>query len=286
MSTNHSTISILHQDEDMLVINKPPGLVVNRAQTVKDETVQDWMEKQLASSPTDKKNWQSLLPTDFNDSYGSPTEIFKQRTGLVHRLDKNTSGVMILAFNPGSLVNLLAQFRKRQVQKKYLCLVHGHLKVKDGEISARLGRARRDRKKFAVVSDGREAVTQYTVVGEYDGLSSFIDCPVFAQLEPQQLSLLKKNLRIYNQGFSLVECRPLTGRTHQIRVHLAHLQHPLVGDVTYVGRKRVKLDVMWCPRHFLHASQLQLSHPRTQKQVVYKAELWDDLVTVLSIFKH
>src|SRR5690606_460319 len=107
--------------------------------------------------------WLPLVPPGFEDTYGTPAAIFAERGGVVHRLDKDTSGVMVLAKNPGSLMNLLAQFKNRQTKKKYLALVHGKFTVPAATISEPLGRASRDRKVFAVRPDGREAVTKYAV---------------------------------------------------------------------------------------------------------------------------
>ncbi|MBD3279593.1 MAG: RluA family pseudouridine synthase [Candidatus Pacebacteria bacterium] len=261
-------LEIIYQDQDLLIINKPAGLVVNRAQTVKQATLQDWLaarqDKQLPA-----EQWQDLVPGDFNKQYGSAEEIFAQRQGLVHRLDKDTSGVMVAAKNPGSLVNLLAQFKKRQVKKAYLALVHGRLQLKQGKINLPLSRTRTSPHQFAVAADGRPAQTSYEVLQE------------FTKLDLQIPAKLKKYQRTYQAGFSLVKCWPQTGRTHQIRVHFKHLQHPLVGDQHYAGRKRIKLDKLWCPRQFLHAQELCLMRPRNHKQQCFQAALTDDLQVVL-----
>jgi 23S rRNA pseudouridine1911/1915/1917 synthase len=262
-------IEIIHQDQDILVINKPAGIVVNKAKSVREPTVQDWVSNQL--SDIQESQWQELVPTKFDDQYGAPVEIFNQRQGLAHRLDKDTSGVMVWAKNPGSLVNLMHQFKQHQVKKKYTCLTHGKFRIPEGTISAPLGRARVDRQKFAVVSEGREAVTEYQVAQYYPG---------FSEQGRQELEQIKKKLSLY-QGFSLVDCWPKTGRTHQIRVHMKHWLHPLVGDDKYVGKRRAKLDKMWCPRQFLHAARLEFVHPRTQKEVNFTADLTQDLEQVL-----
>jgi 23S rRNA pseudouridine1911/1915/1917 synthase len=288
-------IQIVFEDDDLVVVNKPHGVVTNRAETVKGLTIQEWMEdriekdKKVMAQVKDKKFWQDLVPVDFDQQWGSVQEIFTQRGGMVHRLDKDTSGILVLAKNPGSLVNLLAQFKNRQVQKTYQCLVHGKFKVAEGVVAAPIARARKDRKKFAVGVEGRNAETHYQVKNEFSdqGIKEWLEEVKEKEIISKDSSkFFKKNLQTYNQGFSLLECLPKTGRTHQIRVHMAHLQHPLVGDKTYGGRKRIKLDSFWCPRHFLHAISLELAHPRSGKKIRFEAAILDDLKGVLAIFKN
>lgn len=269
-----SSISVIFEDQDVLILHKPAGVVVNRAQTVATETVQDWIERSYpavaeGSFPAD---WQDQIPATFTEEYGTPQEIFAARSGIAHRLDKDTSGVFVCAKHPGALLSLLAQFRQRTVQKRYLCLTHGRFALSEGEVNAPIGRRSSDRKLFAVVSDGRPSVTKYQVLEYY---------PQFDERKLKQATGQKKlRVSIY-QGFSLVSCWPKTGRTHQIRVHMAHLQHPLVGDEKYVGRKRAKLDAVWCPRQFLHAAEISFTHPRTGKLVSFEAPLSDDLKSAL-----
>jgi len=277
MPNQKQPFPILYEDQDLLVISKPAGVVTNDAASVTGLTVQSWIEEYLLDLPAvDEKEWQQMIAPDFDEQFGSPIDIFLQRKGMVHRLDKNTSGALILAKHPGSLVNLLAQFRTRTVQKEYLCLTHGHFSSLEGEVNAAIGRSSRDRKKFAVVADGRPAVTRYTVEQTFSA---------FSDTAKQHLdrSFLSRVEKLY-QGFSLVRCFPKTGRTHQIRVHMAHLNHPLVGDVTYVGKKRAKLDPVWCKRHFLHAASIELKHPRTGVKLRVEAPLDDDLKQVLQLF--
>lgn len=270
-------IPIIFEDQDLVVINKPPGLIVNRADSVRGETIQGWMEEKLKTElPVAPDEWQKLVPGDFNPEFGSAEEIFKERGGIVHRLDKDTSGVLVLAKNPGSLANLLAQFKSREVSKEYLCLVHGKFNLEHGTVALPLGRSSRDRRHFTVDLEGRVAVTEYRVEKWYSGLDV---TKINTQIE-------KKYLGIYQQGFSLVRCLPKTGRTHQIRVHLAAIQHPLVGDITYVGRKRAKLDPVWCSRQFLHAVQLSFKQPRTGENLIFTAELSQDLNGVLSLLQN
>jgi len=273
---------LIFEDQDVLVINKPPGVVSNAADTTKvSSTVQAWMAERLAAKRAVSRTiWQTQVPADFNLEFGTPEEIFGLRQGIVHRLDKDTSGVMILAKHPGSLVNLLSQFKQRQTAKKYLALVHGKLVVPAATISEPIGRASRDRKLFAVRVDGREAVTRYQVINTFDQ----VDVAKIADRTTIKLAELTRRFYTY-QGFSLVECWPQTGRTHQIRVHLTHLRHPIVGDMTYLGRKRQQLDPIWCPRQFLHAVELKVLHPRSGEEMVFKAELSQDLQEVLNILR-
>ena len=271
---------ILFEDQDLLVINKPGGVVVNRADSVSSKTLQDWfIERQKDQDFS--TGWAKFLPDDFSDDYGTPEEIYLQRHGMVHRLDKDTSGAMVFAKHPGSLINLLTQFRTRQVDKKYLALVHGQFRVERGTLTMPLGRSRTNRQKFAVNLKGRSAVTEYQVTQIFSGFN-------WSKLESKLGDIaveLKKNQRFYEQGFSLVKCVLRTGRTHQIRAHLTHEQHPLVGDTKYIGRKRARLDPLWCPRQFLHAVSLEFTHPRINQRQRFEAELPLELKTTLSFLK-
>lgn len=266
-------INIIYEDQDIWIIDKPAGLVANQAETVSEPTLQDWLKQRLVD--VEEVDWSELVPPNFNDSYGTPKEVFVQRLGLVHRLDKDTSGVLVAAKNPGALVNLLDQFRQRQTSKKYICLTHNKFRVPQGIIRAPLGRARTDRQKFAVISSGRSAVTEYRVVDYYSGLN---------KQGLRKLEKFKKKISIY-QGFSLVHCWPKTGRTHQVRVHMKHWKNPLVGDSKYVGKRRAKLDAVWCPRQFLHAAELKFTHPRTNEKVSFEVELAGDLKKVLGLLE-
>lgn len=278
------SLEIVFEDPDLLVLNKPSGIVVNQAETVSSTTIQTWIKHHLGGqtgiedAAADKKNWQELIPPEFDDQYGTPKEIFLKRQGIVHRLDKETSGVLLLAKNPGALVNLLHQFKQRQVRKKYLCLVHGKLKINSGAVRAPIGRSTRNRHKFRVKIEGRSAATYYRLKQFYSQLD-------LTKLIEKQKKALKDKLNSYQQGFSLIECLPETGRTHQIRVHLTHIKHPIVADAAYGGQRRAKLDRIWCPRQFLHASQIKIKHPRTNKKVVFSADLTADLTQSLSFLE-
>lgn len=279
------SIPIIFEDDDIVVINKPPGVVVNRATSNAAPSIQDWMEEKQRDQAF-VSDWATLVPTDFSTEYGTPENIFQDRLGMVHRLDKETSGVLVLAKHPGALVHLLAEFRNRRTTKVYQCLVHGKLRTPAGTIDAPLARDPHQRQRFAVVASGRSAQTRYVVQQTFSGFNQ----PALAEWFDRQSSLsmslreFSKQTAIY-QGFSVLTCEPKTGRTHQIRVHLKHWQHPLVGDVTYLGKKRAKLDSLWCPRQFLHAAELTLIHPRTHQLQTFQAPLSDDLEQVLGLLE-
>ena len=248
---------IVYEDDDVLVLNKPAGVVVNRAQSVKQKTIQDWVEKYLAKQDQSPALWTSLVPDDFSREYGSPEEVFAERGGIAHRLDKETSGALMIAKNPGSLVSLLQQFRERTIKKTYTALAHGALPESEELFSAPLGRLPGKSGKFGVIADGRPSETIFKAIKHY--------------------SLQKKDWPNFYGEFSLVEAKPRTGRTHQIRVHLAYLSHPIVSDSLYVGRKHLRIDKQWCPRQFLHASKIAFTHPRSGERVEVETELAKDL---------
>lgn len=278
--------TILFEDRDVLLINKPAGLVVNRSQSAKEPTVQDWLTEYLGAQvrfgeAEPAKASLELVPEDFSAEFGDAFAIWQERQGMVHRLDKDTSGVLLLAKNPGTLVHLLLQFKQRRVKKSYLALVHGKLKEERGQIKAPLARSPHNRLRFAVSDSGRMAVTNYVMQRNY----ATLPVATLQQLYEQQSAnlKLKKIAELYQAGFSLVELQPETGRTHQIRVHLAALGHPLVADQLYAGKKRVKFDQLWCPRHFLHAAALSFTHPRSQELLTITAPLTPDLEVVLGV---
>jgi 23S rRNA pseudouridine1911/1915/1917 synthase len=241
-------LPILYEDHEIVVIDKPSGVIVNRAETVKEETVQDWMAARYGES------WQVY---HLDKAKSEDTAYFLDRFGLVHRLDKETSGAMVLAKTPGSFIELLRQFREREVQKEYTALTHGIWKLKQGEIAASVGRMRHNRQMMGVREDGRESVTEYQVIQEY--------------LHWEFAKELRVDDRGY-AGFSLVRFLPKTGRTHQIRVHAKHMGHPLVGDPVYAGRKRSREDRKWAKRVMLQAQKLELTHPVTRERMVFESK--------------
>lgn len=230
---------IIFEDTSLLVIDKPAGIVVNRAETAKEETIEDWAEFKLAKEIKEEKD-----------------SVFKLRAGIVHRLDKETSGLLLIAKNNRSFLNLQSQFKERTVTKKYLTLVHGVLEPAKGNINAPIDRLPWNRERFGVFPGGREAVTDYKVETQY-----------IASLQ--------------NEKYSLLEITPHTGRTHQIRVHLKYLGHPVVGDKLYAGRKTARKDRKFCARQFLHAAYIQFIHPETGKLLQLSSPLPSDLQKVL-----
>ncbi len=279
----HNPFSILFEDTDVLAISKPAGVVVNEAVSAVGETVQEWARQYLASQPDQSKtSWLEMIAPDFDPQYGTPEEIFVQRAGMVHRLDKETSGVLLWAKNPGAQVELLRQFRERVVTKTYDSLVHGAVATASGEITAPIDRSSYNRQRFAVAVDGRPAVTAYEVIARYTlDFDRFISAARQAHLfAGRPAAQLKEHLTDY-LDYTYLKCQPKTGRTHQIRVHCQHIGHPLVGDELYQGRKRIKLDEIWCQRHFLHAGSITFAHPRTQESLTLSAPLPADLLQSL-----
>lgn len=224
---------VIHQGKSFLVIDKPSGWVTNDAVSVKVPTIQKWVRDNVQ---------------------GSSINNLKFRNGIVHRLDKETSGVLLVAKTAKSFSNLQKQFKKRVVNKSYMALVHGEVGEKKGVVSQPVGRLPWNRERFGVLPGGREASTQYSVsrilYRLYDGKKEF---------------------------YSLVELKPKTGRTHQIRIHMKHIGHPLVSDEFYAGRKTARADRKWCPRLFLHAGGISFNHPDSGKKVSFESELPKDL---------
>jgi 23S rRNA pseudouridine1911/1915/1917 synthase len=216
-------LAIIYEDDDVLVLDKPAGLAVHPVPGHPGHTLVNAI---LSHFPR---------LAEISDS---------PRPGIVHRLDKDTSGVMLVAKNSMAQANLVEQFRARSVAKAYLVLVKGHLTPETGIIEAPIGRSPRNRKLMAVVTGGREARTEYRVVR-------------------------------YIDGYTLLEVKPETGRTHQIRVHLAAIGYPVVGDKVY-GVKSPFLS-----RQFVHAWRLGFRLPATGEYVEFSAELPPDLAQAL-----
>lgn len=213
-------VKSIYEDDVLAAVSKPAGLVVHPGAgtktTLLDELAAHW-----------------------------PQTAALERGGLVHRLDKETSGIILIAKTPEALESLGKQFHDRTVRKEYDALVVGHLDPPGGVIDAPLTRHHADRKRMAVRPDGRHAITRYSVVREY-------------------------------RGVTLLRVRPETGRTHQIRVHLAALGHPLVGDVTY-GKADPALS-----RHFLHAALLEFTHPLSGARMTLEDNLPSELSEYLA----
>lgn len=229
-------LKVIHQTKDFLVVDKPAGLVVDRSSSSKRVvTLQDKLEE------------------NFLELRRQPGE-FGGRSGLVHRLDKDTSGLLLVAKNELAFEKLKELFQKRRVKKEYLALVHGRLEPSKGEINLPLARSRFDRKKFGISLDGKKAKTRYEAIGFF---------------------VLNKDKK--SEVFSLCRVFPLTGRTHQIRIHLKQLGFPLVADKKYAGRKTSREDSKWCLRQFLHAHKLKFKSPFSGRVLEFTSPLPDDL---------
>jgi 23S rRNA pseudouridine1911/1915/1917 synthase len=217
-------LTIVYQDSDLIVVDKPAGLTVHPAPGHPSGTLVNAL---LAACP------------DLQGISGT------LRPGIVHRLDKDTSGLLVVAKNDRAMRALQSQLSERTVHKTYLALVHGVPKPREGQIEAPIGRSTRNRKKMAVVDNGRESTTRYKVREEVPG------------------------------GYALLEVEPVTGRTHQIRVHLAAIGHSVFGDPLY-GRPSPLL-----PRQFLHAWKLAFRMPLGGREVEFESPLPPDLRSVL-----
>ncbi len=243
-------LKIFYSDDSLMVIEKPAGLVVDPSSTQKQNTLAQ------------------ILTEDYNISL--------DRGGIAHRLDKDTSGLMIIAKTQKALENLQSQFKDRVVKKEYLALVHGKLTEK-GVVQGSIGRNPGNREKFTVLEDGKQAVTGYEPIKNLrlsdDNLHNIFEG--FNKIQFKKLITIN-----YNQ-FTLVRCFPETGRTHQIRVHLKHIGNPIVSDDKYGGKKVVRLDRRWCSRQFLHAAKINFKHPETNESLEFESELPEDLEQAL-----
>ncbi|MBI4059318.1 RluA family pseudouridine synthase [Candidatus Microgenomates bacterium] len=251
---------ILYEDNELLVIDKPAGMVVNRAESVKGETVQDWVERYLKIPSTKREILNKSKIKNSIDQKGLGFRDldleFSSRAGVVHRIDKETSGVLLIAKTPEAFENLQAQFKERKVEKTYVALVHGRVFPVEGEIKGEVGRLPWNRERFGVLAGGREALTRYRVISNFKFLIS-------------------------NEELSLLELHPKTGRTHQVRVHLKSIGHPIVGDEFYAGRKTSRVDRKWCPRLFLHAKMISFNQPASGDRMTIESQLPEELSNVL-----
>ena len=209
-------LTILYEDADLAVVVKPCGMVVHPAAGNEDGTLVNALLHHL-------------------DSLGGIGG--ELRPGIVHRLDKDTSGLLLVAKNDASQLALSEQLSARTMEKHYRALVEGTIREDSGRIEAAIARSKKDRKKMAVDDEGREAITEWTVLAR-------------------------------GRGVSLLDVHILTGRTHQIRVHMRHIGHPVCGDPIYGSAKGAKV-----PRLMLHAYSLTFTHPRTGERLTFTAEL-------------
>jgi len=241
-------LDIIYEDDDLAIINKPAGMMVHAG----------------AGATEDQRNRGTLVNALLHHFATLSAVGGEMRPGIVHRLDKETSGLILVAKNDAAHRKLAAQFAGREVKKNYIALVHGWIKKDSGTIAASISRDRVRRIRMTTrQSGGREAVSHYSVVRRLD--SPF-------------------------GKFTLVEVKIDTGRTHQIRVHLSSLGHPVVGDTLYGAPREMKTrsgkqedsGAISLPRNFLHAAQLELTHPRTGAALAFKSPLPTELQAFLS----
>ena len=211
-------VEIIYEDSDIIVVNKPKGMVVHPANGNPDETLVN-----------------SLMAICKDSLSGIGGEI---RPGIVHRLDKDTSGILIVAKNDKAHINLSEQIKKHEIEKTYIALVKGIVKENEATINMPIGRSTKDRKKMAVVRTGKEAITHFKVIKRYN-------------------------------NYTLLEIKIETGRTHQIRVHLSQIGYPIVGDTTYSNGKNEWGIMGQC----LHAKSLKFVHPITKKEMFLEAKM-------------
>ncbi len=217
---------VIYEDDYIIALDKPSGWVVNDSNTISDApSLQNWIEKNYNFNVSHKK---------------------ELRSGIVHRLDKPTSGILLVAKTEDVFFALQKQFADREVQKVYVALAHGNIEPKEDTINASIGRLPWKRTKFGVLPEGREAVTNYKVIDS-------------------------------NPDYSLLELYPKTGRTHQLRVHLKYIGHPIVGDFLYTGRKTARADFKKFGRLMLHAKSIEFTHPVIKKKMKLEAPLPSDL---------
>ncbi|MGI6367447.1 MAG: RluA family pseudouridine synthase [Anaerolineae bacterium] len=229
-SVQQPSLSILYEDANLLVVDKPAGLVVHPGAGVSGVT--------LASALV-------AMRPDLARAGMDPS-----RPGIVHRLDRDTSGLVLVARNAAVLAALQGQFRRRQVDKRYLAVVHGVPARSSAAIEAPLGRDPHHRERMAVSAEGREARSEYTVLKRFEGAT-------------------------------LVMVKLVTGRTHQIRVHMAAIGLPVVGDRTYAPGR----DTMGAHRQMLHAHQLRITHPVTGEEMHWVAPVPEDMQALLELLE-
>ncbi len=229
-------LSVIYEDPHFIVLNKPPGLVVHPAPGNYTGTLVNALLYHYGSLPS---------------SGAGPEGSERERAGIVHRLDKDTSGVMVVARTLEALRSLAGQFKNRVVKKRYLALVAGVIKKGSGSVEVGLGRHVKERKKISVhTHSAREAITMYVVKERY-------------------------------KDATLVEVEIKTGRTHQIRVHMAHIGHPVLGDRVYGGSKAAK----FAERQMLHAESLSLLHPETGHPMTFTAPPPEDMTEMIEMLR-
>ncbi len=211
-------IDVIYEDEDILVINKPKGMVVHPGNGNPDGTLAN-----------------AVMGLCGDTLSGIGGEI---RPGIIHRLDKDTSGIIVIAKNDKAHIDISNQIKNRQTSKKYIALARGVIKEDEATINMPIGRSTKDRKKMAVRKDGKEAITHFKVLKRYD-------------------------------EYTLLELKIDTGRTHQIRVHMAEIGHPIVGDYVYSNGK----NPFNVTGQMLHSKRIEFIHPKTKEKVSFEAKI-------------
>jgi len=267
-------IPIIFQDDSFLIIDKPSGIVVNRSENAPEGTVQDWIESRIKNyacppSAIAEGNCRRELRIEKEEDSD-----FIKRSGIVHRIDKETSGLLIIAKTSEAFENLQKQFLDRTVTKKYLTLVHGKVVPQVCTIKAPVGRLPWNRRKFGVLAQGRNAETSYKVLKYYYPLGL------------KDTSKVAEGLLRGGGSKTLLEVSPHTGRTHQIRIHFQHLGFPIVSDPLYLPKNIYEEDVRWCSRLFLHAAYLRLKHPQSGEWKEFESNLPHDLEKSLKTHLH
>lgn len=248
----------LTENKDYIAVNKPKGMVVNKSLTTKNVTLQELAEKYL------KLN---LLEVEYKDK--TILDEFLSRGGIVHRLDKDTSGVLLIAKTPKAFAELKSNFVNRKVKKTYYAVVFGDVTrlLKDNElihVNLPIARHPRKRMEFAIVKNGRESESLISLT------------------TPKNLGLSENSNGVVtykDKCLSLVEVSPKTGRTHQIRVHLKALNHEILGDIVYSGKKQMQLAKKINAPLMLHASVLEFTY--NKKQVLIKAPMPEDFIKIV-----
>ncbi len=257
-------MEIVFENTQILVVNKPAGLVVNKSQTMLGETLQDMIAKYLKLK---------------KDDLG-----IGDRAGIVHRLDRETSGLLLIAKTQKAFEKLQKQFKNRLVTKKYVALVHGVIpeeKITIENAIIRIGKFG----KFGIAAKrqiGKEALTEAEVVSVY----KFSDTKFNRILDSGEYNKVRQRYLEKNAtDYTLLDVFPKTGRTHQIRVHLKSIGHPVVSDSIYAPSKLLKFDLAWCNRLFLHAEAISFKDPGSGKTVEFAVDLPNDLKNAMLFLK-
>jgi 23S rRNA pseudouridine1911/1915/1917 synthase len=230
-----SKIKKVYEDEDILVLDKPCGLIVNRSNTTSEETLQDLLDDEY-----------SFNVKEDVDEISADTDDFAGRSGIVHRLDKETSGVLVIAKNNEAFLNLTKQFKDRKSVKEYVAVLYGKVTNNIIEVDAPLARSPKNPMKLAVSEGGKEAFTRFEKLKEFE---------------------------IEDVTYSLMKVNPKTGRTHQIRVHASAIGYPIAGDSIYCTRKVLELTLKHFGRMMLHACKLGFYHPKTGNFIEFTSSI-------------